>query len=349
MRIAVDAMGGDHAPATVIEGACCAVAAGVVTPGALILVGRAEDIEAELAKLDPVPDSQRVTLQDLQASEVPASDADRFLIVDAREVVEMDEAPAVALRQKRDSSMNVATGLVKHGIAQALVSAGNTGAVVASAVTQLKSLDGVHRPGIAVVIEGEAGPFVVIDVGANIAPKPMHLLHYAVMGQALMRKAHGKERPKVALLNIGGEAGKGNMLAKEAQSLISQADINYVGNIEGQDVFLGVSDVIVTEGFVGNVVLKLSEGLAKHLLHVAHEELTRAGVDPHLVKSSLGAILRRTDYSEYGGALLLGVEGIVTICHGRSDGRAIKNAIRLAREAVEVGINETIVTDIKAF
>jgi glycerol-3-phosphate acyltransferase PlsX len=260
----------------------------------------------------------------------------------------MDEAPAIALRHKRKSSLNVATGLVRHGIAHAHVSAGNTGAVVASAVTQLKSLEGVHRPGIAVVIEGEAGPFAVIDVGANIAPKPMHLLHYSVMGSALMRRAHGKENPKVALLNIGGEAGKGNDLAKEVQGLIAETNLNYVGNIEGQDVFLGVSDVIVTEGFVGNVVLKLSEGLATHLLHVAREELTRMGVDPELVRSSLGAIMRRTDYSEYGGALLLGVEGVVTICHGRSDRRAIRNAIRLSSEAIEKRINETIVQDIQA-
>jgi hypothetical protein len=202
----------------VIQGAIDACQDGILRPGSLILVGRADEVEAELLKQLPEGSplrSQRVCAEDFaraaagEPDAVPSEDSDCFPIVDAPEVVGMDEAPAIALRHKRKSSLNVATGLVRHGIAHAHVSAGNTGAVVASAVTQLKSLEGVHRPGIAVVIEGEAGPFAVIDVGANIAPKPMHLLHYSVMGSALMRRAHGKENPKVALLNIGGEAGKG--------------------------------------------------------------------------------------------------------------------------------------------
>ncbi len=345
MRIALDAMGGDHAPEQVVLGALAAVTEGVVKPGQVLLVGDPDRLRVLIEKGGHACDV--VPLDEALAGKICASDADRFPVIPASQVVGMDESPAMALRQKPESSLALATLLVRRGLARVMVSAGNTGASVAAAVMGLKKLPGVHRPGIAVVIEGEAGPFAVVDVGANVSPKPMHLLHYGLMGSVLLRKAHQKENPKVALLNIGGEAGKGNELAKEVQSLFKESSLNFIGNIEGQDVFLGKSDVIVTEGFVGNVVLKLSEGLATHLLHVAAEELAHAGVAQEQIQKSLGRIVQRTDYSEYGGALLLGTEGIVTICHGRSEARAFRNAIRLSVDAIQCGINDTIVEEIR--
>ncbi|MEZ5989616.1 MAG: phosphate acyltransferase PlsX [Planctomycetota bacterium] len=342
MRIALDAMGGDHAPNEVVAGAIEASETGILPPGSIVLVGDRARVQACLDEAGRPYQVVEDLLQDL-----PPADGDRFAVVHASQVVGMDEPPAQVLRQKRDSSMAVATALVKQGIADGIVSAGNTGAMVAFAFLQLKSLEGVRRPGIAVTIEGEDGPFVVIDVGANIAPKPTHLLHYGVMGSTLARDKYGKANPRVGLLNIGGEEGKGNELAKEAQELFRASGLNFHGNIEGQDVFLGVCDVIVTEGFVGNVLLKLSEGLATHLLHVVQEELVRAGVRQNVLEESLAAIVRRTDFSEYGGALLLGIEGIVTIAHGRSKGRAIRNALRVSVETVTLGINEKIVQEIR--
>lgn len=342
MRIALDAMGGDHAPESVVAGAIDASEKGILHAGQMILVGD----QVAIQKCIQDRNKQACLVEDLLA-DLPSVESEVFPVFHASQVVGMHDKPAMALRQKRDSSLAVATALVKQGVADGIVSAGNTGAMVASAMMQLKSLEGVRRPGIAVTIEGEDGPFTVIDVGANIAPQAKHLLHYGIMGSTLSRVKYGKEEPRVGLLNIGDEEGKGNALAKEAQGLFRDSGLNYKGNIEGQDVFLGVCDVIVTEGFVGNVLLKLSEGLATHLLHVVREELIRAGVRPQVLESSLDAIVRRTDYSEYGGALLLGVEGNVTICHGRSGRRAIMNAIRVTADAVILQINEKIVQEIR--
>jgi len=342
MRIALDVMGGDHAPDSVVAGAIDASEEGILHPGQTILVGDKDAIQKCVAGHG----FEFCLVEDL-LKDLPSEDSKVFPIFHASQVVEMDDKPAKVLRQKRDSSMAVATALVKQGIADGVISAGNTGAMVASAMMQLKSLEGVRRPGIAVTIEGEDGPFTVIDVGANIAPKPLHLFHYGIMGSTLSHEKYGKKEPRVGLLNIGDEEGKGNALAKEAQELFRGSGLNYKGNIEGQDVFLGVCDVIVTEGFVGNVLLKLSEGLATHLLHVVREELIRSGVRPQVLESSLQAIVMRTDFSEYGGAHLLGVEGNVTICHGRSGRRAIKNAIKLTSDAVILQINDKIVQEIR--
>ncbi len=342
MRIALDAMGGDHAPESVITGAIDASEAGVLHPGQMILVG---DRDAILSGFQ-THGREACVVEDL-LKDLPSEDSQVFPVFHASQVVGMHDKPTVALRQKRDSSMAVATALVKQGIADGVISAGNTGAMVGSAMMQLKGLEGVRRPGIAVTIEGEDGPFTVIDVGANIAPQPKHLLHYGVMGSTLSRVKYGKENPRVGLINVGDEEGKGNALAKEAQELFRDSGLNFKGNIEGQDVFLGVCDVIVAECFVGNVLLKLSEGLASHLLHVVREELSRAGVRPQVLEDSLRAIVHRTDYSEYGGALLLGVEGNVTICHGRSGRRAIKNAIRITADSAILHINDRIVEDIR--
>ncbi|HHI80943.1 MAG TPA: phosphate acyltransferase PlsX [Planctomycetes bacterium] len=328
MRIALDTMGGDNAPEETLAGALCAVEKGWLKPEEILLVGPLERIQDWL-------DSKGVDHHVFTFEEGGEKGEGRFPILNADQIVKMDDSPVQALRQKPRSSLRLGFESIRRGFAGAMVSAGNTGAVVAHAVTLLKSLKGVKRPGIAVTIEGEAGPFTVIDVGANIQPKPTHLLHYGVMGACLSHEAHGVAHPRVGLLNIGGEAGKGNVLAKEVQQLFSESDLNFKGNIEGQDVFLGVCDVIVTEGFVGNVLLKLSEGLSTHLLHVVEEELAKAGVTKETMKEALSAIWRRVDYSEYGGALLLGIEGVVTICHGRSERRAFSNALGLAKRATE--------------
>jgi glycerol-3-phosphate acyltransferase PlsX len=328
MRIALDTMGGDNAPEETLAGALLAVEKGWLKPEEILLVGPQEKIEKWL-------DQKGVGHSSFSFDSSEELSEGIFPILEANQVVEMDDSPIQALRHKPRSSLRLGFESIRRGFSGAIVSAGNTGAVVAHAVTLLKSLKGVRRPGIAVTIEGEAGPFTVIDVGANIQPKPVHLLHYGIMGACLSHEAHEVDNPRVGLLNIGGEAGKGNILAKEVQSLFLETDLNFKGNIEGQDVFLGVCDVIVTEGFVGNVLLKLSEGLSTHLLHVVQEELAKAGVSKETMKEALSAIWRRVDYSEYGGALLLGVEGVVTICHGRSERRAISNALGLAKRATE--------------
>ena len=343
MRIALDAMGGDHAPAVVIRGALLAVKKGFTSPGNTVFVGRPEELRTAL---DEAGAKSRIVSSENFAAEAGDPQADEFLIVPATEVVGMQETPTLALRRKKDSSLLVATRLVKKGHAAALLSAGNTGACVAAAMLSLRSLEGVHRPGIAVTIEGDRGPFTIVDVGANVQPKPINLFQYGLMGACHYRKLFGKE-PSVGLVNIGGEEGKGNPLAKETQALFRSSKLKFVGNVEGQDVFLGAADVLVTEGFVGNVILKLSEGLATHLLHVAHEELVHAGVSSDIIKASLARIMQRCDYSEYGGALLLGVEGIVTICHGRSDEVAISNAIKVSRDAIKHAVNESIVDTIR--
>ncbi len=337
-------MGGDHAPEAIVAGAALAVRRGFATPGQVLLAG------------DPDKLIQAIEAQGCRAAlcdreELPASlpplDGDAFGVVRASQTVAMHESARSSLRQKKDSSLTVATRLVKEGMADALCSAGNTGASVAAAMLNLKSLEGVHRPGIAVNIEGEAGPFTILDVGANIFPKPLHLLHYGIMGRCLQQKQFGKEDPTVGLVNIGGEEGKGTQLAKETQELFRAAPIRFVGNVEGQDVFRGAADVLVTDGFVGNVILKLTEGLATHLLQVIREELVEAGVRPEVLEVGLARITQRSDYSEYGGALLLGVEGIVTIAHGRSNARAIANAIRVSGEAVQTAVNQEIVEEIR--
>ncbi len=344
MRIALDAMGGDHAPDAVVKGALRAVQKGFVSASELVLVGQIEPISKLLT--EAAADFVVAPIDDFAALAEGAASG-TFLVVPATEVVGMDESPTLALRKKKDSSLLVGARLVKNRHCDAFCSAGNTGACVAAAMLSLKSLDGVHRPGIAVTIEGERGPFTIIDVGANVSPKPIHLLQYGLMGECLYRKQFGKERPKVGLVNIGGEEGKGNDLAKETQEHFRASGLNFIGNVEGQDVFLGAADVLVTEGFVGNVILKLSEGLATHLLHVVQEELVAAGVAPERIKTSLERIWKRCDYSEYGGALLLGVEGIVTICHGRSDANAISNAVRVSRDAIRSEVTQSIVEVIR--
>jgi glycerol-3-phosphate acyltransferase PlsX len=263
----------------------------------------------------------------------------------------MAEAPSQALRRKRDSSLRVAADLVKDGECQALVSAGNTGAAMAIGMFVLGLLPGVERPAIATALPSLAGFTVLIDAGANIDPKPRHLFQFAVMGHVYSRDIIGKDNPRVGLLSVGEEEGKGNELVKDTFESLRGSSLNFVGNIEGRDIYNGRCDVVVTDGFTGNVCLKVSESLAEMLTSMIREELTRD------VLSKAGAVLaqrafarmkRRVDYTEMGGAPLLGINGASIICHGASPVKAIKNALRVATEWVRNNVNDHIKTALEA-
>jgi len=263
----------------------------------------------------------------------------------------MAEAPSQALRRKRDSSLRVAADLVKDGECQALVSAGNTGAAMAIGMFVLGLLPGVERPAIATALPSLAGFTVLIDAGANVDPKPRHLFQFAVMGHVYSRDIIGKDNPRVGLLSVGEEEGKGNELVKDTFESLRGSSLNFVGNIEGRDIYNGRCDVVVTDGFTGNVCLKVSESLAEMLTSMIREELTRD------VLSKAGAVLaqrafarmkRRVDYTEMGGAPLLGINGASIICHGASPVKAIKNALRVATEWVRNNVNDHIKTALEA-
>ena len=240
--------------------------------------------------------------------------------------------------------------MIKERGVDGFVSAGNTGLVVATATLMLGCLEGIRRPGIAVTINGERGPFIIVDVGANPQPKALHLLHYAIMGSAYHHDTFGTQKPRVGLMNIGSEDRKGNPMVREAQNLIreNQRNFDFVGNVEGLDVFAGACDVVVSDGFTGNVLLKVSEGVAEYMLRSVARFMEEEGIDESSRSKVVAGMKRNTDYSNYGGALLLGVEGIVTICHGRSKGPAIANAIRFATRAVGARVNDHIVAAARA-
>jgi glycerol-3-phosphate acyltransferase PlsX len=328
MKIALDAMGGDFGPAVVVEGAVVAAREHGI---ASVLVGDKAAIEREILRL--------------KAQDLPLS------IRHATQVVGMAEAPSQALRRKRDSSLRVAADLVKDGECQALVSAGNTGAAMAIGMFVLGLLPGVERPAIATALPSLAGFTVLIDAGANVDPKPRHLFQFAVMGHVYSRDIIGKDNPRVGLLSVGEEEGKGNELVKDTFESLRGSSLNFVGNIEGRDIYNGRCDVVVTDGFTGNVCLKVSESLAEMLTSMIREELTRD------VLSKAGAVLaqrafarmkRRVDYTEMGGAPLLGINGASIICHGASPVKAIKNALRVATEWVRNNVNDHIKTALEA-
>lgn len=323
-RIALDVMGGDDAPECNLDGALMAVAAGVPAER-ILLVGDEAVIVAGLEARGGNPG---------------------FAVLGATETIAMDEKPAVALRAKPDSSIVVATVAVRKGVAGAHVSMGNTGAVVGAATVMLKTLEGVRRPGIAVRLELSGHPVTVIDMGANVVPKPEHLLQYGHMGSVLMRDVVGVERCRVGLLNIGQEPSKGTDLLREAHKLLTDSDLDFIGNIEGGDIFKGVAEVIVTDGFTGNVVLKLLEDFSGFMMKLVMDELKAHGAT--WGPEALGNVRKKIDYSEYGGALLLGVNGVVVIGHGRSDARAVSNAIDQARRALDAHVNEKIVRGLQA-
>lgn len=315
-------MGGDHAPDEVIAGARLAVEKGYLRAEQIVLVGNKREV----------------------ADQVADSDIKGFLLVDAPDRLEPGESPTEAMRRRPRSSIAVGVGLLQSKEADAFVSAGNTGLVVATATLGLRCLAGIRRPGIAVTLRTDQGPSVVIDVGANPHAKAKHLLSYASMGSAYYHDLFGKKLPKVGMLNIGSEDQKGNSLAREAGDMLRSAKLNFefVGNVEGVDIFSGACDVVVCDGFTGNVLLKSCEGVAEYLLRSMDRLMKEHGASAELQKKVLGPMYRDVDFSEYGGALLLGVEGIVTICHGRSPGPAICNAIRFAAKAVGAKVNEHI-------
>jgi glycerol-3-phosphate acyltransferase PlsX len=323
ITIAVDAMGGDHAPRPEVEGAVVAAREFGVR---ILLVGLAPELKRELAK-----HSHR----GLPIEVVPAS-----------EVITMHDSPSQAFRKKKDSSAHVAAKLVRGGLADGLVSAGNTGAVMAVARFGLGTLPSVDRPALAAPFPtARGGTSVLVDVGANVDSKPAHLVQFAVMGEIYYRAIFGTRRPKVAILSIGEEEMKGNELTREAHVRLKQSTVNFVGNVEGREIFGGAVDVIVCDGFIGNVALKISEGVAQHivaLLKDALQSTLSSQVGYVLSRKAYKTFRKKIDYSEYGGAPLLGVRGVTVIGHGSSNAHAVKNAIRVAIELVRGGVNERI-------
>lgn len=323
MRIAIDAMGGDYAPDEVIAGALEAIEL-LDRSDQLILVGPQQTIESRLSCLKYCGDAVSV--------------------VDAPDVIGMDEAPIESLRRKPKSSIGIIAKLAKRDQADAVISAGNTGACVAAFQMRMRNLPGVNRPGIAVVFPTPEGPVAICDVGANIACKPINLYQYGVMASVYAEHLLGVENPRVGLMSIGQEDAKGNEVVKKARELIkSDPKMNFVGNIEGRDIFRGVCDVAVCDGFVGNVVLKLTEGLVDGLFKAIQDELFQEKVQLAMeFKPIIAEIYRKYDYNEYGGALLLGVKGTALKCHGASRTRTIRNAILISKKYYTKNINDKI-------
>jgi glycerol-3-phosphate acyltransferase PlsX len=324
ISIALDCMGGDHGPEVTIPAAAAFLQQR--SDAHIILVGRRDEIEAQLRALHLEGDA-------------------RLRVHHAPEVVGMDEPPASALRAKRDSSMRLAVDLVKSGEADACVSAGNTGALMAISRFVLKMLPGVERPAIASMVPTMRGRSCVLDLGANVDCTPLHLMQFAVMGAALYSVVEKVERPSVGLLNIGEEDIKGNEVAKQAGELLRASDLNYRGNIEGYDIYKGTTDVVVCDGFVGNVFLKSSEGLARMLAAYLHEEFTRNPFTKllgFLCLPVINAFRRRVDPRRLNGASLLGLRGIVVKSHGSADSFAFRVAINRAWEEAASGILERI-------
>ena len=322
MRIAVDAMGGDHAPQVNVDGAVAAVHEYGIS---CLLVGRSSELQ-------PL----------LQESGYTGSDIE---IVDAPDVVSMDEPATAAIRKKRNSSIRVAANCVRDGRAQGLVSAGHTGAAMVSAKMVVGMIEGVDRPALATVLPNLTGHSLLLDVGANPDAKTPHFREFAVMGSIYAELVFGKKEPLIGLMSIGEEDSKGTDRTKEAFKILKETGLNFVGNVEGRDVFNGTVDVIVTDGFTGNVILKVSEALAEMVENLLREEIKRtlqASVGFLLSRSAFRRFKQRLDYSEYGGAPLLGVKGCVIICHGRSSAKAVKNAIRFAAEFSRRNLAEKI-------
>jgi glycerol-3-phosphate acyltransferase PlsX len=329
MRIAVDAMGGDHAPGRPVDGA---IAAARYLGIGIDLVGRADRVRDELVRH---PDAEMLDLS----------------VVDAPDVVAMDESAALALRRKPHSSVMVAATRVRDGHASALVTAGHTGAAVVAAHAVFGMLEGVDRPALAAVVPTKQGSAVLLDAGATVECRPAHLVQFGIMGSAYARVALGIERPRVGLLSIGEEATKGNELTREAHRLMMHAPVQFVGNVEARGIFAGEADVVVADGFTGNVALKLSEGVVEMVEDLLRQELQST------FSSQMGYLLsqrafrrfrKRVDYSEYGGAPLLGTAGVVVVGHGRSSVKAIRNAVAQAARLAGDGGWERMQKDLMA-
>ena len=322
MKIALDAMGGDNAPLETIKGAVAALEE--VSELELVLVGKKEVIEAELSKYK--------------------YNKEKIEIVDAREIIEMTDEPVVAVKSKKDSSMNRTLELVKDGTVNASVSAGNTGALITASQLKLKRIKGVLRPAIATMFPNKKGHMLMLDVGATADCKPEFLNQYAMMGAKYMEILVGKKNSKVGLLNIGTEEGKGNEVTREAYNLLKEnKSINFVGNVESTEVMNGNIDVVVTDGFTGNMVLKTAEGIGKFILDVIKTEVSKSFIyklGALLLMPALKVVKSKMDSSEYGGAIFLGLNGISIKAHGNSDAVAIKNAIKVAEKFAKLNFVE---------
>lgn len=323
MRIAIDVMGGDNAPDDIIAGALEAVKL-LDKDDVLILVGQEQVIVSQMPPLEKFKG--------------------RVEIVDASDVILMDDSPIESLRNKPKSSIAIMAKLAKQGQADAVISAGNTGACVAAFQMRMRNLEGVNRPGISVVFPTFEGPVTICDVGANISCKPINFYQYAVMAMLYSRHMLGIENPRIGLMNIGEEEAKGNELVKKARAFLNaDPNLNFIGNIEGRDIFKGVCDVVICDGFVGNVILKTAEGLISGLFKAIKHELMQEKLRLALkFKPIMTRIYNKYDYNEYGGAPLLGVNGTAMICHGSSKSKTIKNAIMASKKYHTVHINEKI-------
>jgi glycerol-3-phosphate acyltransferase PlsX len=328
MRIALDAMGGDHAPGPIVAGAVQAVEADPELR--VVLVGDRTQVEPLLTGV---------------------SSRERLELFDCKQVVGMDESPVVALRKKPDNSISRCWQLLAQRQVDGIVSAGNTGAMVAGGLLLKRFLPNVRRPGIATIMPTLRGPCVLLDVGANINPKPEHLFQYGVMGSIFAKYILQKERPTIGLMNVGSEEQKGHDLAKETNALFNDSPLRdqFVGNVEGRDLHRGAADVVVSDGFVGNVVLKTCEGVFEFIMKIVFQEVLGAlDVERSKAKAALEGLVHRYDYSAFGGAPLLGIDGICIICHGSSGDRAIKNALGVAAKYARTQLNQLIVQELEA-
>jgi glycerol-3-phosphate acyltransferase PlsX len=331
VKIAVDAMGGDHAPGIVIEGVVDYIRENSHDDNyKIVLVGKEKEIHKELKKHKNFR-------------------SDRLEIVDALEEISMKEHFLSYWRKREETSIKKAIDLVKNGQAMAMVSAGNTGAVMALAKNVLGSMKNIDRPALAIMLPTLKGSSLLVDVGANTDSKPHNLVEFALMGKIYLENIFNIKNPRIALMNIGEEEVKGNELTKTTHNLLKQLDINFIGNVEGRDVYIGEADLIVTDGFTGNVTLKVSEGVVEVMLSMLKREIMSnifSKIGFFFLKHSLKRIKKKLDYSEYGGALLLGVNGIVIIGHGSSNAKAIKNAIYLSYKFVSEQVLEKISEEI---
>ncbi len=331
MKIALDAMGGDFGPPNLVAGAVMALRE-YHRIQKLFLVGDSDQIENELKK--------------------HGCNDSRIEIVHATQVVDMSDKAWSAVRRKKDSSISRAVDVVKHGDADAVVSAGHTGAAVAASTIKLRTLEGIDRPGIAAVLPTETNVFVLVDAGANIDARPDHLLQYAIMGMVYSRHVLHYKNPTVGLISLGEEDVKGTEKTKEVFQMLKRTRLNFVGNIEGRHLFEDPVEVVVCDGFVGNVILKTSESIAVAIFQWLKHELTRTPirkVGALLAKKAFATIRDKTNYEEYGGSPLLGVNGICIIAHGASTPLAVKNALRVAAESIEQQVNPHIVEEIRRY
>ena len=331
MKIALDAMGGDFGPPNLVAGAVMALSS-----------------YPRIEKLYLVGDTPRITAE----LKTHACNDPRVEIIHSTQVVEMTDGAVDSVRRKKDSSVSRAVDLVKRGDADAIVTAGHTGAAVAATTIKLRTLPGIDRPGIAAVIPSETNVFVLIDAGANSDPKPEHLAQYAIMGSVYSRHVLGYDNPSVGLMSIGGEEMKGSELTKEVFKLLKQSALNFRGNIEGHDLFEHPVEVVVCDGFVGNVILKTCESVGGAIFAWLKHELVKSKIrmaGAYLAQNAFRAIKKKVNYEEYGGSPLLGVNGICIIAHGASTPLAIKNALRVAAESIEHEVNPHIIEEVRRY